>query len=416
MKFMSLLIVTLPPEPAANNALYDYVLSADGSTVDAHGCVPLAQLPRAPARAAPCVLVLPAPGWSWHRVQLPKGALGRGRAQTRLRTLLDGLLEEQLLDDPSQLHLALQPQPQAGEPTWVLACQRRWLVDGLQLLTDAGHVVTRIVPEFTLAQLQQNAYITEQADGARLVGLLMPANPDQAPGVLSTLLTPTSLALLAPPEGGSAIGLLAEPAVAALAEQVAGRAVPLLSRAQRLLQCAQHPWDLAQFDLAQRQRHPARGWRALTALLRAPAWRAARWSLAGLLLVHLVGLNALAWRTQQDLLAQRQQLRNILSETFPNIPVVVDAPVQMAREIAQMERSRGASADADLETMLMAFSAVAPTEYALDAIQFKANELRLQGPPVADAEVAAWQASLRARALQARLDGAQWVLSPIGKP
>ena len=51
-----------------------------------------------------------------------------------------------------------------------------------------------------------------------------------------------------------------------------------------------------------------------------------------LLLVNLAGLNLLAWRTGQALAAQRQAQQVLLTDTFPQVKVVVDAPVQMARE------------------------------------------------------------------------------------
>jgi general secretion pathway protein L len=84
-------------------------------------------------------------------VSLPKGTLERGwlqdKSQSRLRSVLDGLLEERLLDEPEQLHFAIQPQARAGEPLWVAACNRDWLHAWLLAVEQAGRVVSRIVPE-----------------------------------------------------------------------------------------------------------------------------------------------------------------------------------------------------------------------------------------------------------------------------
>ena len=49
------------------------------------------------------------------------------RHQQRVRAVLDGLLEEKLLDDPAQLHLALDDTAEAGQPSWVAACDKAWL-------------------------------------------------------------------------------------------------------------------------------------------------------------------------------------------------------------------------------------------------------------------------------------------------
>ena len=110
---MPLLIITLPLDAADNAALFDYVLSPEGSTVTSHASVPLALLPERDKRQGEVVAVVPAQALSWHQVQLPQGSLPRSmlgeRGAPRLRAILDGLLEDQLLDDPAQLHLALQP-------------------------------------------------------------------------------------------------------------------------------------------------------------------------------------------------------------------------------------------------------------------------------------------------------------------
>jgi general secretion pathway protein L len=85
--------------------------------------------------------------------------------------------------------------------------------------------------------------------------------------------------------------VLAEPAVAGLAEQALQRPVTLQQAAQRHLQAAQSPWDLAQFDLASSGRSPCiqEAVQRWAGLLRAPQWRAARWGLVALVLANLVG-------------------------------------------------------------------------------------------------------------------------------
>src|SRR5512133_3539364 len=108
-------IITLPTASADAAAQYDYVLTADGSAETRSASVPLALLPVPSDRQTEVIVLLPMPALSWHQVQLPKGSLARGlmaeRGVSRLRAILDGLLEDRLLDEPAQLHLALQPQP-----------------------------------------------------------------------------------------------------------------------------------------------------------------------------------------------------------------------------------------------------------------------------------------------------------------
>ena len=61
-------------------------------------------------------------------------------ASTRLRAALEGLLEDRLLDDVSELHFALEPGGKSGQAVWVAVCQKTWLRSWLQILEGAGNV------------------------------------------------------------------------------------------------------------------------------------------------------------------------------------------------------------------------------------------------------------------------------------
>lgn len=425
---MTTLIITLPPAGADATALFDYVLSTDGLIAHAHASVPLALLPAAHDEV---VALVPAQALSWHQVKLPAGSVPRTlageRARSRLRSILEGVLEDQLLDDPAQLHLALQPQATAEALVWVAACDRTWLKAALSALAQAGHEVTRIVPEFTPHGLLNTVVVTGDADHPRVAGLQrLPSVAGEATGspafggVLVGPLTASALLWLgeASPQDAAPnwSQVVAEPAVAAIAEAWFKRPVNLLQHTERLLQAAQSPWDLAQFDLthANRDRRWARVTQSFASFFRAPQWRVARGALVAGMLVNLVGLNAWALREQATLNAKRQVVRAVLLETFPKVPVVVDAPLQMAREVAALQRASGAAAGTDLESMLASFSAVAPAEYAVTAIEFVSNELRLKGPEVADP--AAVIAKLKAAGLRASEQGDQWLLAAGGQP
>jgi general secretion pathway protein L len=408
---MSLLIITLPPDAADTAALFDYVLSPDGSTVSSHASVPRALLPASDRRTGEVLAVVPAHLLSWHQVQLPQGSLPRSmlgeRGVPRLRAILDGLLEDQLLDDPAQLHLALQPQPDTTGPVWVAACDRAWLKAALSALAAAGHEVSRILPEFTPQSLMNTLYVTGDADAARLSGVLVTSEGKRA-GVVNCAWSNASVAMF---EAGLA-HVVAEPAVAALAEQTLKRPVTLQHRAQRQLQAAQSAWDLAQFDLAHTSRD--RRWALLaggfSSFLKAPSWRPARWALLAVVMGNLIGLNAWALREQSSLTAQRAQVRAVLTDTFPKIPVVVDAPLQMAREVAALQRASGSLAGTDLESMLSSFSAVVPVGYALDAIEYGVAELRLSGPALTPEAQLQVVAGMKAAGLTATLQGEQWLI------
>lgn len=410
---MTSFIITLPNVSAAATAQYDYLLSSDGGADANCASAPLALLPLPPDRQTEVVVLLPMQALSWHQVQLPKGSLARGltaeRGASRLRAILDGLLEDRLLDEPAQLHLALQPQPVADAPVWVVACDRAWLAAHLEALAQAGFSVSRIVPEFTPEALAQRLYVVGDEQHPMVVGGRLLLSP----------LSASAASLQADPSGlGGLPEVIAEPAVAAQAESLFKRPVILQQRSQRLLQATQTSWNLAQFELVNASRE--RAWvqvaQAMKSVLRAPGWRAARLALVALVLVNLVGLNAWALREQGALQAKRQAVRAVLSSTFPKIPVVVDAPMQMAREVAALQRASGVASGTDMEAMLASLGAQLPVAQTLTAIDYGSQELRAKAPVVAPQEQARVALALKQQGLSATWDGAQWLLKPGSTP
>ena len=145
-------------------------------------------------------------------------------------------------------------------------------------------------------------------------------------------------------------------------------------------------------------------------LLRAPQWRAARLALVVLMLVNLVALNVWALREQAALQSKRQAVRAVLTGTFPKIPVVVDAPQQMAREVAALQRASGTATGTDMEAMLAALGAQLPMTQTLTAIDYASQELRAKAPAAAAAEQARVTLALRQQGLSATWDGVQWLV------
>jgi general secretion pathway protein L len=69
----------------------------------------------------------------------------------RLQAALGGALEEQLLDDPADLHFAVAPQAaaamKAGQPFEVMVCNKAWLKALLDKASAQGQTISAIVPE-----------------------------------------------------------------------------------------------------------------------------------------------------------------------------------------------------------------------------------------------------------------------------
>lgn len=391
---MSTLVVCLPLGPLGSATEWAFALTADGRNLADHGQAAAALLPQPQGAGAEVVAVVPVQALAWHRVELPKGI---APGTPRLRAALEGLLEEQLLDDTESVHLALQPGARGGDTAWVAVCDRAWLRAALQALETGGRPVTRIVPEFAPEGSLALAAIGEPDEG-RIVA----AAED---GLLALPLSSAALPLL--PTVPDDAPRFAEPAVAALAEQLLPQKWTLQQAPQRWLQSARSRWDLAQFEFASSTRARAlkkiaTGW---SALLRAPEWRPARWAAVLVLAVNLVGLNAWAWKERSSLAGKREAVQRTLRDTFPQVRTIVDAPVQMEREVALLRQQTGTASARDLDALLAALAAGLPEGRAPTALEYINGQLRAAGLALSDEEVRAVGTRLRGLGYTAQSEG-----------
>ena len=326
------------------------------------------------------------------------------------------MIEDRLLEDTELLHFAIEPDAQAGSPTWVAACNRTWLNAWMLAMEQAGKVVGRIVPEIEPA--------TGGASGQTVLHIV--GTPDKAQLLWSTTagvtvlpLSGASVALIASnADSNSLPEVVAEPAVAALAEQYFAGRVVLQTGPQRALAAAGSAWDLAQFELLRSRRARTQkrlsGWG--NSVLKAPQWKPARWALIALILINLVGLQAWAWKEQSALSAKRSAIREVLTSTFPDVRIVVDAPLQMQRSMANLQRQNGAASSADMEEMLGRFQAAAPDIPAPIAIEFIAGELRLKLPTAPGAELAGVNARMQSYGYSVQMQGESLVFKLERRP
>src|ERR1700712_2130780 len=146
---MSTLVVQIPHRPRMRGSVggaepqasglsteYNYVLSPDGLAIGAQGHCVASLLPK----AATVIAVLGDTDVSWHRAVCPKAPAAR------MRAALGGVLEEALLEDTDDVHLALAPSATPGQRTWIAAASQRWLRGELAALERAEVFVDRVVP------------------------------------------------------------------------------------------------------------------------------------------------------------------------------------------------------------------------------------------------------------------------------
>ena len=403
---------------AGPGAAVDWATSANGQQLNDQGTGSVSALPAHDE----VVFVLPPQAVSWHQITLPKVPA------SRLRAALDGMLEERVLNDTAELHFALAPGAKAGSAVWVAASHKAWVKGWVQALEAAGRPVTRIVPGWSPLMPTPGSPAAEPAllHWAHLQAGQPWLASATATGIGCIPLTPQSGAALASLLGqaneGSAVRWCAEPAAAALAEQCLDQRFELLTVPSWLLRCAQSDWNLAQFDLSlstaarrgQRLRQRWRQWRS------APAWRAARWGLGMLVVVQILGLNAAAWQERNAIQTKQQALGHILKSSFPNVSLVLDAPVQMQRELSRMRQSSGQLSTSDLEAMLAGIAqASADNPVALSSIRYTGQVTGAEGRfSSADNGSSPWPAlvdALQRAGWQATTDGITLTLRP-GQP
>ena len=426
---MSMLVILLPAPARADTAAPDpssplaWLLSPDGLAVARQGHSAPALMPRADT----VVAVLAANAVAWHRPVAPRAP------PARLRAALGGMLEEQLLSDDEDTHLALAPRVVPGAPVWVAALHKPGLSRQLAALAAAGLVVDRLVPALAPllaadgSTLAAEPAVATPGTAAGPAGA-SPASPSEAPAAVAAALEPTGHCLTgADADGADTLWLAwadadgavclpltgslaralqprwlargtrfsATPAAAAAAEAWLGGPVAVRSEAEQALAAVRTRWNLLQFDLAPQHR----GSMALGKLARqllSPAWRPARLGLLGLLVLQVLGLNVMAWQQERRLVDQRAAMDALLRSAHPQVRAVLDAPLQMQRETAALRVAAGVPGDEDFESLLAAAAAAWPDGVAPVAqLRFETGRLNLPATGWAPPQVDQLRARLR---------------------
>ncbi|MEY3871458.1 MAG: putative ral secretion pathway protein component of type secretion system [Pseudomonadota bacterium] len=397
---MSTLIISLPLQATTAQTEFNFVVTDDGVSVARTGRARAEALPLFDKPGDVCIATAPLRALSWHQVTVPDGVTS---SSARLRAVLEGLLEDKLLDEPGLLHFALPPTFQPGKAQWIAVCDRRWLAMAVQGLEAAQRPVSRVLPEWGPPAPPWHLHVSGTADDPQGV-----VCGDSGVGVF-----PLNTALL---DGLTATdGISAEPALVALASQLLQRPVTPLSQAEHMFQLINSPWDLSK--RLQMRNLASRGkleW------LQAPRWRFVRWAAVVLIAVNLLGLNALAWVEQHQLMLTQDAMQAVLRRNFPSVKTVVDAPVQMAREVRLLEQASAAPSALDLDVMLGALSRTLPAGQTLQSLDYANGQLRVSGLELNSNEARALTAGVQANGYSASPDGVTWLMQPtasaVGRP
>lgn len=270
----------------------------------------------------------------------------------RLRQALPNIIEELIVQDPARCHVALGAAAagtaSAAAPRTLAVIDRAWMRFLLEALKPNEDAAVALVPLLSC--------LPPAAPGDAVVTVLGAANEDEA-GAASV-----ELALQ---DETSRVGLSAPVAVVASTASGFARGRPLVLREaqsgsmhiavpagllveatrteqldyEHLAQAAlELPLDLCQFEFAA---DADAGTRTLR------RWRAPLGWAAATILVALVGLN-LDWLMlahERDRLDARASA--LLMEAFPRTTTIVDAPLQMSRQLEALRAAAGAPTPSD---------------------------------------------------------------------
>jgi general secretion pathway protein L len=396
---MSTLLLFLPPRtrlralgkaaPAAAelpraDALheYDFVLTPDGRQITTEGRAAAAALPAADS----VIAVVAESDVSWRRIELP-------RAGRQMRAALAGKLEEALLDEPDTVHFALEPDALGGDTAWVAVTSRPWLADHLAQLEAAQVFIDRVAPLAWPDELARGHFFEANGAGVAL-------RWSHTEGVATLPLNGGLARQFFPPGLVHAAQWTATPAVATAAERWLGTTVTVQTPGQRALAVVDSAWNLRQFDLAPR----ARGVRALRLISRAAMrkpWRPVRIGLAGLALVQLIGLNLWAWHQNREVAARRAAVTTTLTGAFPEVRAILDAPVQMQKQLDLLRASAGSIGEQDLEALLAAAATAWPADRPpTEALAFEPGRLTVSAQGWAPAQIDNFRTQLRSEGWQ----------------
>ena len=377
---------------------YDYALTPDGRQITVEGRAAPAGLPAADN----VIAVVAESDISWRCVELP-------RAGRQMRAALAGKLEELLLDDTETLHFALEPDAVGGDTAWVAVTARHWLAEHLAQL-DAAHVfVERVAPLSWPDEVPRGHFFEAQGNGDDGIALRW----SHSEGAATLPLQGGLPRQFFPPGLVHAAQWTATPGIATSAERWLGTTVTVLTPAQRALAVVESAWNLRQFDLAPR----ARGVRALRlvsrALMRKP-WQPVRYGLATLALVQLLGLNLWAWHQNRELAARREAITATLTGAFPQVHAILDAPVQMQKQLDLMRASAGSVGEQDLEALLGAAATAWPADRPpTEALAFEPGRLTVSAQGWSQPQIENFRTQLQSEGWQ--LDASEGKLT-VSRP
>jgi general secretion pathway protein L len=303
------------------------------------------------------------------------------RALRQLNGALGNALEDKLMLDPAQVHVALG-KPEAGDVHPVAVIEIAWLEQALALCRRHGIEPLGAAPETLLweAEVEPGHWSACWRDHQGYVrtggsaGFALDDGDSATPPLALQLALAEARRRNAAPLG---IALEAEPAVDA---EAWSRSLDCPVRLLTLRADARAPAiNLLQGPYASRR---GGGWLAeVVSSANLARYRLAAGIALAALGVHVLGSLADWARLAQESRQLRAEMRQVFQETFPETQAIVDPSLQMQRQLADLRRARGFLETGDF---LHALGAVAGQVGGVEGLSYDNSRLTLEQPRATD--------------------------------
>lgn len=263
--------------------------------------------------------------------------------------LLAFAIEDKLTIDPATIHaVVLGPSLSGANRHVVAAVDKRWLADALEAIGSAGLRVTQAVAASALqtpapgswrASFDATDGMAVRPDGLAFVLDALDANDKGAPFALKLALNEARAA------GASAVPHRIDVAASVAINAEAWRMALDVPVAEINASSVAASNDIARANLLTGAfaHRDTTAWRA--------ALRPALWLCAALIALQVLFVSLDAWRLQHERTRLEAAMKSTFQTAFPQATTIVDARLQMTRNLADLKRERGMGDDAVLVTL-----------------------------------------------------------------
>jgi general secretion pathway protein L len=417
---LSILYIRLPSKAVADSAPHwpaiacPFALVSNGSSIERQGMSPLSELSDTIAKSQRVVLMLAACDVTLLRVKAPP------LSAARLKAALPNLVEDRLIDDPSEC-LVVAGGLSEGLRT-VAVIQRAWLDRLARTLIGFGaHHIAALPAQLCLPYQSQSdqpigvvAAIDERSDGDRNadidmtlrlseqegIGLAITHEQDE-PAASVAILTLCAVVPEAP------VTLYVPQSLVNAYKEVVNDTLSLNKR----ISVFADNWTrwIAGANVTTLDLMAGLGLRIGAKL----DWRPWRWPLAlaaAVLLINAAALNIDWWRMKNETNALRAVMIQIYKSAYPNETVIIDPIAQMKQKILAAKHNSGMAAPNDFTAIVAAFGeawsgAVASTDRstAIASLEYHDHSLFVHLKPGGEAPTKQIQAALAKRDLALEL-------------